>query len=420
MVAIEIRPGLGSHGSGPVLSWPDALGAQDGDIKTTIDWSLSAYTSATVEARDFFRMAASAYIADVATSKPAVSLHRDLQLTVHIENSSRWDGDTIALVVDLLHWLTGDSWELTLVETTVSTGQTTAMLPADRVQLLSGGLDSLCGAVIGLRDDAAVTFVGHRDAMNAVRHAQNLIRESIQGDAQYLTDEFYLREPSKRKNRGPRSRSLMFVALGALTASAASAADVWVPENGFTSINPPLDAGRGGALTTRSTHPYTFAMIRQLLGRLGIPISVTNPFQALTKGELVASATPELDSARWKPAVTASYSCAKGGTQRFHGDPNHNCGLCVACVVRRASFVGASVTDPSIYDSLRLTGDDLAGLYAERSRDIISIQRAVVDGISPELVLASGLWPIGTNYDEVLRLVDRGLKEVSAIDLAAP
>jgi len=44
----------------------------------------------------------------------------------------------------------------------------------------------------------------------------------------------------------------------------------------------------------------------------------------------------------------------------------------------------------------------------------------VVDGISPELVLASGLWPIGTNYDEVLRLVDRGLKEVSVIDLAAP
>lgn len=416
---IEVVPaGVSAAGEALAFEWPrnDALST---NLASSLTWDLEDFAGAPSAARDLFRIAASAYIADTAVAKPGVSLHRNFELTVHVEDPSAWSDGPISALADFLHWLTGDSWSISLKHS-VAKLPLAVSEPAARVQLLSGGLDSLCGAVIGLRAKAAdVRFVGHRDASKAVRHAQNVIAAAI-GDTPYLRHELYIRDSKQRKNHGPRSRSLMFMALGVMTSATHSAPELWVPENGFTSINPPLDAGRGGSLTTRSTHPYTFHLLSTLLTSLHINIAVVNPFTALTKGELVAAALPELLVDRYRDAVTASFSCAKGGTQLHHGNSNHNCGLCVACVVRRAAFLGAEVDDPTPYDCELLTGENLAGLVKQRWRDVASLRDVFAYGIDEDAILTATVWPPDTDLDDVLQLVSRGLEELRRVPLPTP
>ncbi|TDL45044.1 hypothetical protein [Microbacterium oleivorans] len=398
------------------LRWPDGS-ITSASIDTSIDWALSTFVTASAEARDLFRVAAAIYLADSRVSKPAVSLHRDLHVTVHVEGSDAWSDATRELVADLAHWLTGDHWTIDVTQS-ASRPTTTQIqrLPLDRVQLLSGGLDSLCGAVIGLRDDLHVRFVGARDYSNAVRHAQNVIREAIGARAVYSLEHVLLSTAAERLNHGPRSRALMYMALGVLYADSEGAGSVWVPENGFTSINPPLDPGRGGTLTTRSTHPMTFVMVNRLVRALDIQTMVTNPFASLTKGELVEVASAELASANWFESTRSSYSCG-AGKGHLYGYPNLNCGLCVACVVRRGSFIRAGITDPTRYVVDVAEEAKKAWLIRDRGADLDSLRDVVDDGVDNELVLANGSWPSGTDFDEVLALVVRGVEELRAVPL---
>lgn len=416
---IEVFPaGTNSHRSGITLEWPRSASA-GASISSSLMWDLGEFAAAPAVARDLYRITAAAYLADTAVPKPSVSLHRNMDLVVYVEDPGPWSSGGLTNVADILHWLTGDAWTISVKVAHATLPLAVAEL-ATRIQLLSGGLDSLCGAVIGLRDmDVDTRFVGHRDASKAVRHAQNTIANAL-GDYSYDRHELFIRDGAQRKNHGPRSRSLMFMALGAMTAAAHSAAELWVPENGFTSINPPLDAGRGGTLTTRSTHPYTFKLVNELLESLNVNVIMRNPFSAMTKGELVAAAAPELLSSSFLSSTSTSFSCAKGGTQFYHGDSNHNCGLCVACVVRRGAFFGAEATDPTLYDSELLSGDDLAALVKHRWRDLVTLRDARVAGIDDDAVLSSALWPSDTDFDQVLGLVARGLAELSRVPLPAP
>jgi hypothetical protein len=415
---IEVLPaGSRPRGAGDAVSWP-VTGSSGADVQTTIDWDLEKFAAASAAARDLFRIAASVFLADTYARKPAVGLHRDLHVTIHVEDDSRWGGPTLVAFADLLHWMTGDTWD---IEVCPSDRQPRVVqaesLPARRVQLLSGGLDSLCGAIVGLRDGVPIEFLGHRDSANAVRKAQDLIGTALDGDAPYRREEFFLRDSFQRRNHGPRSRSLMFMLLGVLVADTASAPDLWVPENGFTSINPPLDPGRGGTLTTRSTHPYTFYLVNRLVSSAGVAVTISNPFDQFTKGEVVAQAGAALVGEKWARATEGSYSCGRGNTQYFKGNPNQNCGLCVACIVRRASFIAGGVGDPTTYVCNELSGADLARLVEARLPDIISVDDARQYGLDEAAVLTSGAWPPGANLDEVMNLVGRGLSELRAVTL---
>lgn len=391
------------------------------DVQTSLLWNLEEYSRASSNARDLVRIVAAAFLADSRVSKPEVSLHRDLRIIAHVENAAPWTADLRSSVANLLHWLTGDAWSVEVTQSDAPpTSAPQSVLSASRVQLLSGGLDSLCGAVVGLRDGVPLAFLGMRDSNNAVRHAQDMIASALSSDATYFREELFLARSAIRKNHGPRSRSLLYMALGVLVAEELGASELWVPENGFTSINPPLSAARGGTLTTRSTHPRTFELVRALVRSLGIRVAVTNPFEGRTKGELVALAGTDLISARWLDATRDSYSCGVGNTQLHGGNPNHNCGLCVACIVRRASFIGGNIKDPTRYANFELVGSKRAELEAVRAKDVIAVRNAVSNGLDEDGVLSSAVWPAGTDFDAVLNVVDRGLKELRGVRLPTP
>jgi hypothetical protein len=111
---------------------------------------------------------------------------------------------------------------------------------------------------------------------------------------------------------------------------------VIVPENGFISINPPLTPRRLGSLSTRTTHPHFLSELEAVLGGAGLPIRLTNIFEGQSKGEMLAGC----NHPRIAMLAAASYSCGKG--KRLNGQ----CGRCVPCLIRRASFKAAGMSDP--------------------------------------------------------------------------
>src|SRR6266536_6683053 len=149
-VQIEVFPA----GSTPITAfrhvpWPAEPGT-NAQLRSDLPWSMAPFTEADVAARDFARIAISAFIADLAVAKPAVTLHRDVELCVHVEWPEAWTEQATQAMVDLLHWLTGDTWHLQLTEAMPVSWAAGAPDPphVGRVQLLSGGLDSLCGAIV--------------------------------------------------------------------------------------------------------------------------------------------------------------------------------------------------------------------------------------------------------------------------------
>lgn len=417
--SIEVLP-AGSvpvAGADVTLEWPSKQ-SDITDVQTSLLWNLEEFARAGSSARDLVRVVATAFLADSRVSKPDVSLHRDLTIIAHVEDAAPWTPDLRSSVANLLHWLTGDAWAVEVAQSDAPpTSAPDSVLSVSRVQLLSGGLDSLCGAVVGLRDGVPLAFLGMRDSNNAVRHAQDTIAPALGAEATYYRKELFLARSASRKNHGPRSRSFLYMSLGVLAAEGLSASELWVPENGFTSINPPLSAARGGTLTTRSTHPHTFELVQTLVNNLGISVAVTNPFEDRTKGELVALAGADLVSSRWLDATRDSYSCGVGNTQLYGGNPNHNCGLCVACIVRRASFIGGRISDPTSYASIELVGSNRIGLESARAKDMIAVRNAVSIGLNEDEILSSGVWPAGTDFDAVLELVNRGIEELRGVRL---
>lgn len=206
------------------------------------------------------------------------------------------------------------------------------------------------------------------------------------------------------------------MAMAVVAASSTGAGRVLVPENGFTSINPPLEPSRAGVMTTRSTHPWTFHSVSALLGSLGLGhVQVTNPHAGLTKGELLALAMPHPTATDLTLAAT-TVSCAKLNAGRPpHGSPNLQCGLCVACLVRRAAFLAARVTDTTPYAATSTEPALVAHVRNARRHDIAAWTAATTSGIPEHRILGSALWPPGTDFPETLALCDRGLQELSRV-----
>ncbi|WP_269940103.1 queuosine biosynthesis protein queC [Arthrobacter sp. HY1533] len=403
------------------LRWPTA-GGETETIKTSISWWLDSLGHVPDPAIDIVRIAGAAYLADRLSTRPS-AFTRSLQLTVEVADPVPWQGAGANQLAQLLSWLTGDTWEIELVQdlTTRSVWADSESLDvAKSVALLSGGLDSYLGALHLLSTlDHAPLFVGHYDTATAVRRAQNAVRfwlqDSYESVPSYAQLEFT--QVHGKKESSSRSRSLLFVALGVAVASSRQATTLYVPENGFTSLNLPLHPNRAGALSTRSTHPETFYRINKLLDTLGLPVTVTNPFADYTKGEemrLVANSCPPTG---WVQTAGLTISCSKlDGARIKGGNSTLNCGLCYACVTRRGTFIAAEVDDSTIYLSNSLVGNAREELLQRRFSDRAALSYAIARGIDDDEIDA-GTWPPGSDLDAISGLAARGLAEIGKVDL---
>ena len=144
-----------------------------------------------------------------------------------------------------------------------------------------------------------------------------------------------------------RTRSFNFIAFGALIATALSknhynnqTVNLYIPENGLISINPPLTARRIGSLSTRTTHPFFLGKLNELFINIGLPVKLLNPYQFKTKGEMIVDCQ---NQALLKKVAVDTVSCGKWKRSGIQ------CGRCVPCLIRRASFNAATYNDNTPY-----------------------------------------------------------------------
>ncbi|MDI6852850.1 MAG: hypothetical protein QME75_04500 [Deltaproteobacteria bacterium] len=262
---------------------------------------------------------------------------RDIALS--LPASSSWAVQP-ARLAQLLNFLTGDNWSLNFREAPVDLGFA-APWPHDwlphAVVLFSGGLDSLAGAIDRLEGGERLILVSHYDFGQLASVQQRLafsLREHYGPDRLHHLG-IRVQFPEVRELT-LRSRSLLYLAQG-LTAAAAFGPDtpVVVPENGWISLNPPLTLNRLGAYSTRTTHPYFLAGLTGLWQEAGISHTLANPYQGLSKGEMLAQCRNRNLLERLFPLTI---SCARPEVGRWQGRGTGACGYCYPCLMRRAAL----------------------------------------------------------------------------------
>jgi hypothetical protein len=285
---------------------------------------------------DFNTIALSVAAADNSLSRKnsADGWTRQIDLSVHLCNPSIWEPVKQDLE-KILRFLTGDFWVLNFQGGGVNPPRARRLkrFDCDCVSLLSGGVDSLVGAidlVANNRKPILISQVVRGDAQTQKEYA-----EKIRPESPHFAWSHKIHPPQGASEGSTRGRSIIFFAFAALAASAiqdqsGSSVDIYVPENGFISLNIPLNSGRMGSFSTKTTHPVYLKGIQNIWNEVGISLNLIMPYQFKTKGEVLAECR---NQQLLKELVFQSVSCGK---YRVYG--MQHCGRCLPCLVRRAAF----------------------------------------------------------------------------------
>lgn len=242
---------------------------------------------------DFVRLALLVFAADRTTLRSGGGSNwsqREFRLRVPVGKPEPWLAAKAELE-RLLDFLTGDAWTLEFYRARPPKEPVAKQLPLvapKRVVLLSGGADSAVGALLSrsqLAGDEGHLLLSHVGAKNLApiqRDVATTAEKLIPGPAQVHV-QIGLRRSSKQIDGSPfanepssRSRSLLLLSLG-LAAASVDGVPLWIPENGFASLNPPLDPNRRGSLSTRTTHPAFLDGLAQILSGVGAHGEIQNP-----------------------------------------------------------------------------------------------------------------------------------------------
>lgn len=376
---------------------------------------------------DLVRIALGVLAADRSVHREARGSNwnaRNFDLTIEVASPAIWASHAEQLA-STVGFLSGDHWAFSFTQAPVAEQATLPLEEQhhDRTVLLSGGADSAAGALL-----CAVELGGNHSQSLVSQYSSTVISPLQQGIVSAINHlvpgirqehhQFHLHRGSKRldgslfrSETSTRSRSLLFLALGLAVAERARST-LWIAENGFASLNPPLGPDRRGSLSTHTTHPRFLRELSALMQSVGGYGRIENPFEMLSKGEMfrrVADAVG-IDAASTYLSSTNSCSHTDG---RYSGAPaGSSCGVCFGCLVRRAAFTAAGISDATTYLS-----EDASGRYTTfvRQKSIAEPLRDFVDrGIRPRDVMAMSL-PEGYTAQNALALSQRGVDELRGL-----
>lgn len=342
---------------------------------------------------------------------------RNLRLFIPIADPQLWQ-PAVPLLQKALHFLSGDLWEIVLLPdgprqlTSQNRGHITVMAGHDCVSLFSGGMDSGIGALNLLADGRRPLLISH--AYRGDSEKQTLVRGYLPVEvSRFAAVANPVSFTGKKTDVQMRTRSFNFLAYGVLVGATLAQlrvtgrpTELFVPENGLIALNPPMTARRIGALSTRTTHPYFLALFQKILDTVDLPVRVENPYAFKTKGEMLSEC---LDQESLSILVSETVSCGKW--KRTH----QQCGKCVPCIIRRASFHAARIPDCTRY---HVKGADLASVIRDaNARDDLMAMTLAARKLPTEdvakWVRQSGPLPLHRqSRDELLGVATRGMREV--------
>lgn len=336
---------------------------------------------------------------------------REFEMEIAVSDPAFWNA-TAGMLSATLGFLTTDRWEFRFIPGGAAPPPPAQAFvpPENGVVLLSGGLDSLSGALDlaaqGCRP-VAISKTVRGDGAKQVNFAA-----SIGGGLRHFQFNDNAKVPGT-DDTTQRARSIIFLSFGVLVASALASyragatVPLYVCENGFIAINPPLTGSRLGSLSTRTAHPYFLAQFQDILGAAGLRVEIRTPYAAKTKGEMLRKCA---DQPLLRAFAAGSTSC--GRFQRYN---YRHCGRCVPCQVRRAAFLAWRVQDTTeyVFEALGRDDSDHAGFDDVRS---VGMALAAAKGDGFEEWLGSALtWPQIQQRDALDDMLRRGLGELGAL-----
>lgn len=380
-------------------------------------------------AMDLLVIACSMYGADTRISRNDYaedSWTRIIDLYIPVSDLELWNSQKV-LIEKIFRFLTGDIWKIIFRE---RADKNLLLSPkgnlkkygmpykTDTVCLFSGGMDSFIGAIDLLDKGITPLLLSHSKSADVssyqVKCEKALVSE-FPGIGIKRVDA-YISIP-KQKLLGEventeRGRSFLFLSLGAICASTLGiTSKLIVPENGLISLNIPLTPLRIGAHSTRTTHPHYFNLMKELFDGLGLGVTIMNPFQFKTKGEML------IDSTRKNLVVkTESMSCSHP-SGRWHGLGNIHCGYCVPCIIRQASFLKAGLTDSNKY-RIDIGAQKQLKISEAEGADFLAFQYMIEKNKRNANYLIASIrntGPLGINVDSFVDVYNRGLKEVQEL-----
>lgn len=371
-----------------------------------------AHLEISPQAWDFLSIALSVVAADFTASRASSpdGWTRVIELEIAVQNPDFWNMQRDALA-SALGFLTTDRWRLSFhAGGFAPPAQLQALHPKeDSVVLLSGGLDSLIGAIDLVEEGLkpyAVSQIVRGDGEKQVLFANSIGLSRI--GLNHVAKSPGPQEPSQR------ARSIIFLAFGLAVATSldryhqGATVPLYICENGFIAINPPLTVTRLGSLSTRTAHPEYLGRLQQIFDAAGINVRIKNPYALKTKGEMLVECKNQ--HLLMQHAV-ASTSC--GRFQRFG---YHHCGRCVPCQVRRASFQRWG----ALPDTTEYVFEDLSILNPQHGHfeDVRSVGMALANAAQDgfEQWLGHSLFSAFiTDRDGYSQMLQRGLNELGGL-----
>ena len=304
---------------------------------------------------DVLTVASAVFACDLAIKRgERENFTRSIELTIPVVNRAVFEGALEELQF-ALYRLSHDAWQIRFTQRpgTLESPRDWTSDAKGKVLLFSGGLDSLAAAVHYGSEGEQIQLSSHVTANRAVSSAQERLHEYLERRFPGQFSRMAIRvggasKPSRglpfpsdhHREETQRTRSFLFLALGALAARRRGFRDVvMIAENGQMAIHLPLTAGRISAFSTHTAHPEYVHSIGQVLSRLlDYSIRIANPFLYMTKAEVVRATVTEHPE-----TLQHAVSCWKAS--RVAGEKNH-CGFCVPCLVRRIAVEAHGVVVP--------------------------------------------------------------------------
>ncbi len=380
-------------------------------------------------AMDLLIIASTMYAADTRVEREKWaedSWTRMIDLFIPVSDPLFWESQK-ELLRKIFRFLTGDIWSLNfrprtdpqlLLSPRGTLSKYGMTYQTDTVCLFSGGMDSFIGAIDLLEDGTRPLLVSHSKSSDVTPFQENCYNALIQSYPQFIPARIYamVRIPKKdlfgSEDHNERGRSFMFLTLGAISASAlANSSRLIVPENGMISLNVPLTPLRTGSHSTRTTHPHYFSMMQELFINMRIGVTIENPYQFKTKGEMLSGcANNQL------VVATETMSCSHP-SGRWQGQANGHCGYCVPCIIRQASYKAAGLTDHYNYRTDIFAAQGLQIEHAE-GRDIMAFKYMIEKINSKPIFLTATIrstGPLGQDVDGYIDVYRRSLTEVQSL-----
>ena len=341
---------------------------------------------------DFIWLAVAAYLADRCAPRYPYGMsgpahwRRKIHLQIPVSDPVVWKKAAAALA-HVLEFLTEDDWTFEFLP-----GR--AEFDAERQQhfpkmggpdiawtsLFSGGLDSLAGALNWLKRADGTGLLVSGQTHSRIATGQELqvseLRVRFPSRIEHVGVGYGFPDKQRHRLEGfestQRTRAFVHTALGSVAALMAGNAQLFLFENGFGAFNLPCDSAQFGSQNSRGTHPVFLSRMAALVTAVfSRPFIIANPFTFSTKAQMLSA-----ESVRsFAPLLNKSFSCDRFPNYKH---PEHQCGSCPSCLIRRLSFHAAELPD----DSKGYSTDIFSPRRSLREAELISVSKLIVQADS--------------------------------------